>query len=145
MFRQHVRWVNVKRLSRFAPEEIAAAVMLVVVLALVLARPTAIGQLFESPYATPAPGGGAGSDVIRSPAPVPTIGLFPRPTPATEEEAAQWIRWGNGPQATTLTVPPRSVQIDAQCRDRVVAISERPNGLVMIGCLPAAPTPLPAR
>ena len=54
-----------KRLSRAAPEEIAVAVVLVVVLALAALRPASIGRLFESPYATPAPSGGPALDLLR--------------------------------------------------------------------------------
>jgi len=48
----------VTRFQHLAPEEIAAAVLLVLVLAFAALRPGAISQLFESPYSTPAPGGG---------------------------------------------------------------------------------------
>ena len=50
--------MDVTRFQHFAPEEIAAAILLVVVVAFALVLPGPISQLFESPYSTPAPGGG---------------------------------------------------------------------------------------
>ncbi len=48
------------RFSDLAPEEIAGAILLVLAIAFVAIRPAAVTRLFESPYATPAPGGGPG-------------------------------------------------------------------------------------
>jgi len=61
----------VARLAHLAPEEIAGAALLAFVLALALIRPGPISDLFEPPYATPAPGGG------------PARLLVPEPSPAT--------------------------------------------------------------
>ena len=47
-----------RRLAHLAPEEILGAALLAVVIALAAVRAPALGHLFESPYATPAPGGG---------------------------------------------------------------------------------------
>jgi len=54
----------VARLSRFAPEEIVGTALLVVVLGLALIRPAPIGELFEAPFATPAPGGGPARVIV---------------------------------------------------------------------------------
>ncbi len=59
------------RLSRLAPEEIAAAVLLVLVLGIAALQPAAIGRLFESPFATPAPDGGPALEFLR-PSPTPS-------------------------------------------------------------------------
>ena len=48
-----MRW-----LSRLAVEEIVAIGLLVIVLAVVSIRPTAITEMLQTPYATPAPEGG---------------------------------------------------------------------------------------
>jgi hypothetical protein len=55
------------RLSRLAPEEIAGGVFLVVALLAVALQPAAIGRIFESPYATPAPESGAAAFVKTAP------------------------------------------------------------------------------
>ncbi len=55
---------QVRRLSHLAPEEIAGLVLLVVVLAFAAARSAAITDLFDSPYATPAPGGGPARELV---------------------------------------------------------------------------------
>ncbi len=52
------------RFSHLAPEEIAAGVLLVLVLAFAVFRPGAIPALFESPFATPAPGGGPALQLV---------------------------------------------------------------------------------
>ena len=56
--------IVVTRFQHLAPEEIAGAVLLVVVLAFALLRPGPISQLFESPYSTPAPGGGPARQLV---------------------------------------------------------------------------------
>jgi len=63
----------VRRLSHLAPEEIAGAIILAILLAFLSLRPGAITRSFESPYATPAPGGGAGVQFLREPAPTPRL------------------------------------------------------------------------
>lgn len=55
-------------MSRFAhlsPEEIAGVILLVVVLAFVALRPSAITDAFGGPYATPAPGGGPARELVQ--------------------------------------------------------------------------------
>ncbi len=54
----------VGRWQHLAPEEIAGMVLLAAVLVLALLRSGPISQLFESPYSTPAPGGGPGRQVV---------------------------------------------------------------------------------
>lgn len=70
----------VGRLSRLAPEEIAAVVLLAVVLGVAALQPAAIGRLFESPYATPAPGGGPALEFLR-PSPTPSPASIRGTTP----------------------------------------------------------------
>jgi hypothetical protein len=65
----------VTRLQHLAPEEIAAGVLLVVVLAFALLRPGPISQLFESPYSTPAPGGGPARQIVPGPTASPASGV----------------------------------------------------------------------
>jgi hypothetical protein len=66
------------RFSDLAPEEIAGAILLVLAIALVAVRPSAVTRLFESPYATPAPGGGPALQFLRS--------ETPRPSPASDAD-----------------------------------------------------------
>ena len=47
-----------RRLQRFAAEELVAVALLVFVIGLAVMRADAIAEVFESPYATPAPEGG---------------------------------------------------------------------------------------
>ena len=47
-----------RRLERFSAEEIVGIALLVVVIGLAAMRADAIAEVFESPYATPAPEGG---------------------------------------------------------------------------------------
>jgi hypothetical protein len=73
--------VEVDRLSRFAPEEIVGSALLVIVLLFVAMRPTAITHQFQSPYATPAPGGGPALRFVpqsRPAASPPALLLFQR-------------------------------------------------------------------
>lgn len=79
---------KVKRLSRLAPEEIVGGLLFVLVLAFVAAQPRAVTRLFETPYATPAPGGGPAYSLLPSagsPSPSPAdvtidrIGVMPLP------------------------------------------------------------------
>jgi hypothetical protein len=56
--------IDVTRFEHLAPEEIVATLLLVVVLAFALFRPGPISQLFESPYSTPAPGGGPARQIL---------------------------------------------------------------------------------
>lgn len=58
-----------ERLSRLAPEEIGGGVLLVALLVAVALHPSAIGRVFESPYATPAPENIARTMVARSATP----------------------------------------------------------------------------
>lgn len=99
------------RLSRLAPEEIAGAVMLCLVLLLVALRPSAVGDLFASPYATPDPSGGPARSIVQEPAaPTATVDMWPRPTPATPEEAAGWIRFVDGPRVQVVVPEGRECQ-----------------------------------
>lgn len=59
------------RLSHLAPEEIAAAILLALALGIAVLRPAALGQLLESPYATPAPGGGPAREIVPEVQPPP--------------------------------------------------------------------------
>jgi hypothetical protein len=52
------------RLSHFAPEEIFGTALLLIVLLFVAIRPAAVTRQFESPFATPAPGGGAARQLV---------------------------------------------------------------------------------
>ena len=61
----------VTRVQHLAPEEIAGAILLVVVLALALVRSGPITELFESPYSTPAPGGGPARQIVPDATPSP--------------------------------------------------------------------------
>lgn len=45
-----------RRLARMSPEELILIPIAIVIVIALLAQPTAITRLFESPYATPAPG-----------------------------------------------------------------------------------------
>jgi hypothetical protein len=65
----------VTRLSHLSVEEIAGAVLLVVVLLVALARPGPIAQLFESPYSTPAPGGGPARQLVPAATSSPASGV----------------------------------------------------------------------
>jgi hypothetical protein len=67
--------ILVTRFQHLAPEEIAGAVLLVVVLAVALLRPGPISQLFESPYSTPAPGGGPARQIVPDPTASPASGV----------------------------------------------------------------------
>lgn len=53
-----------QRLQRFAAEEIVAVVLLAVVIGLAFVRSDAIAEVFESPYATPAPEGGPARQLV---------------------------------------------------------------------------------
>jgi hypothetical protein len=71
----------VDRLSHFAPEEIVGAGLLLIVLLFVAIRPAAVTQQFESPFATPAPGGGPAQRLVPQGRPAstpPPLLLFQR-------------------------------------------------------------------
>lgn len=53
-----------RRLQRFAAEEIVAVVLLVAVIGLAFARADVIAEVFEPPYATPAPEGGPARQLV---------------------------------------------------------------------------------
>lgn len=53
-----------RRLQRLAAEEIVALVLLVAVIGLAFVRSDAIAEVFETPYATPAPEGGPARQLI---------------------------------------------------------------------------------
>lgn len=61
------------RLSRLAPEEIIGTVLLVLVLTFLAFRPATVTHLFETPFATPAPGGGPAREIV------PDTGARPAP------------------------------------------------------------------
>jgi hypothetical protein len=63
------------RLAHLSPEEIAGAFLLVLVLALALIRPAPITRLFDSPYATPAPGGGPARQIVPAATASPASGI----------------------------------------------------------------------
>lgn len=63
------------RLSHLAPEEILGTILLVLALTVVALRPGPVTQLFETPFASPAPGGGPARQLVPD-APAP-------PSPAT--------------------------------------------------------------
>lgn len=58
-----------RRLERFSADELAAAILLVVVIGLALVRADVITEIFEPPYATPAPGGGPARQIVPSSSP----------------------------------------------------------------------------
>jgi hypothetical protein len=66
----------VHRLARFAPEELAGAALLLLILLFVAIHPGAITRQFASPYATPAPGGGPARQLVPESRPLPTSGAF---------------------------------------------------------------------
>lgn len=68
------------RLARYAPEEIAGAILLVLALTLVALRPGAVTHLFDTPFATPAPGGGPAREIVPEPSakPSPVTLVFER-------------------------------------------------------------------
>jgi hypothetical protein len=71
----------VSRFSHLAPEEIVGAILLVLVLAFAAARPAAITEVFTSPYATPAPGGGPARELVpAAPTPSPAGALPGEPS-----------------------------------------------------------------
>lgn len=82
-----------ERFSRLAPEEIGGGLLLVVVLVAVALQPSAIGRIFESPYATPAPGNPARMIVNATATPAPT-----------EQIGTTRV---TGPVSPILIVPPR--------------------------------------
>jgi hypothetical protein len=65
----------VTRFEHLAPEEIAGAFLLVVALVFAVLHPGPISQLFESPYSTPAPGGGPARQIVPDPTASPVSGL----------------------------------------------------------------------
>ncbi len=73
--------VRMGRLSRLAPEEIAGAVLLALVLLLVAVRPGPVARLFESPFSTPDPGGGPARELV-PPTPSPVTVVWPEALPA---------------------------------------------------------------
>ncbi len=64
------------RLSHFAPEEIVGSTLLLVILVFVAIRPAVVTQRFESPFATPAPGGGPARLFVPESRPIPTPPAF---------------------------------------------------------------------
>lgn len=64
------------RLSHFAPEEIVGSALLLIVLVFVALRPAAITQRFETPFATPAAGGGPARLIVPEGRPVTTPPAF---------------------------------------------------------------------
>lgn len=71
---------RVGRPSHLAPEEIVGAALLLLLLAFVAVRPLPLKQLFDPPYATPAPGGGPARQLVPDarPAASPATLLFQR-------------------------------------------------------------------
>lgn len=72
------------RLHELAPEEIAGTVLLVLVILFVGLRPAGVTRVFDSPWSTPAPGGGPAGAFLAGhgallPAMAPTAS--PDPTP----------------------------------------------------------------
>lgn len=68
-----------QRLSRLAPEEIGAAILLAVALGIALLRPAAIGDLLAPPspaYATPHPDGGPARQLVPEERPAPSPGAL---------------------------------------------------------------------
>jgi len=56
--------IDVTRFQHLAPEEIAGALLLVIAILVGVMVPGPISQLFESPYSTPAPGGGPARQLV---------------------------------------------------------------------------------
>jgi len=69
-------------LSHVSPEELLLIPAVIIVAIAILAQPTAITRLFETPYATPIPGDSPADLILgdRSPTPAPT------PSPVTVEQ-----------------------------------------------------------
>lgn len=70
-----------RRLANISPEELVLIPIAIVVLLAILAQPTAITRLFESPYATPAPGEAPAERLLREGAPSPTPSPTVQPAP----------------------------------------------------------------
>ena len=58
-----------RRLERFSAEEVVGIVLLVIVIGLAAMRADAIAEVFEPPYATPAPEGGPARQLVPGNAP----------------------------------------------------------------------------
>jgi hypothetical protein len=67
--------IDVTRFQHLAPEEIAGALLLVIAIAVAVMIPGPISELFESPYSTPAPGGGPARQIVPGPTGSPASGV----------------------------------------------------------------------
>lgn len=124
-----------QRLSRLAPEEIAGTVLLVVVLAFVALRPGAITDLFESPYATPVPGGGPARERVAGPTATPASRIIQLMPP----NGVRSIQIGTTEGRTNVYLP-AAVPGSDRCPD-MRWTSGSGEGLVLV-CVPSA-TPSP--
>lgn len=88
-------------LSRLAPEEIAGAVLLILALAVVALRPGSVTQLFESPYASPAPSRGPARLLV----PDPTVAPASRVIPVAPIGNVRDIRIGTTDGRTIVYLP----------------------------------------
>lgn len=131
-----------RRLSRLAPEEFAAAILLAVALLVVAADPHAVSRIFETPYATPAPESGAATflrDTRSTPAP---SARFATPPILPESARARTI-------VLTIDGRSRAMQIGDPCWEPAMAALRA--GGQPVACAPAlapilAPTlPMPSR
>ena len=105
--RAHNDRVIRRRLRSISPEELVL-IPVVVVLALVLLwQPTAITRLFDSPYATPAPGVSPADQILRdrTPAPAPPP-VTTRPEVLIFDRSGTRVVSGVGDRPAML--PPRS-------------------------------------
>jgi hypothetical protein len=99
-----------RRLSRLAPEELAAAILLAVALLLVAADPQAVGRIFETPYATPAPESGAAT--------------FLRDTQGTPAPSARLAT----PRVLPDALPGRVILVPVDGRSRAIEVRPIPPG-----------------
>jgi len=79
-----------RRLSHIAPEELVLIPIVIGIVIVVLAQPSAITRLFESPYATPVPGDSPAERFLREREldPVPTASPATAPIPGPRIQTA---------------------------------------------------------
>jgi hypothetical protein len=123
-----------ERLARLAPEEIAGGVFLVVALLAVALQPAAIGRIFESPYATPAPESGA-TTFLRTQAVDTTLPsdrvITRRALPQPAQIRSVFLGGSSG-------VVPRVVQVADVCSGTAASVVNT-GGANFVVCMPTAP------
>lgn len=90
-----------RRLARMSPEELILIPIAIVIVIALLAQPTAITRLFESPYATPAPGEAPAERFLREREanPLPTASPASGPIPGPRIQTAP----ASSPRTIVLT------------------------------------------